>query len=96
MEFRLYLILFTSLCFLTCQSDNTNKSINNLKHATAEDFAEANQVVATVADGLDLDLWAPGPLLSNAVALSFDKHGVAYVTETQRRKSSDHEASNIN
>ena len=52
-------------------------------------FDEEDEVKYTLADGFTLDLWAPGPLLANAVSLSFDEQGVAYVTETQRRKSSD-------
>lgn len=88
-KFRLYLLPFLILGLSACQSNNADKPSHNIKQATTEDFAEAKQVVATLSDGLALNLWAPGPLLSNAVALSFDKHGVAYVTETQRRKSSD-------
>ncbi len=34
-------------------------------------------------------LWAPGPLLKNAVALTFDQYGAAYISQTNRRKSSD-------
>lgn len=60
-----------------------------LVRVTEADFAEAEQVSPQLAEGFKLELWAPGPLLSNAVALSFDPNGVAYVAETERRKSSD-------
>ena len=75
---------------VACQSDETIKTQSPIvATATAKDFEEAKQVSATVADGLEMNLWAPGPLLSNAVALTFDNQGIAYVAETQRRKSSD-------
>ncbi|MEL6923923.1 MAG: PVC-type heme-binding CxxCH protein, partial [Bacteroidota bacterium] len=52
-------------------------------------FGDEQNVAVTLADGFELKLWAPGPLLSNAVAISFDNNGVAYVAETSRRKTSD-------
>ena len=55
----------------------------------SEDFAEEKDMAIDLAEGFDLRLWAPGPLLANAVAVSFDKKGMAYVSETRRRKSSD-------
>ena len=57
--------------------------------ATEEDFKEEAQVSPILAEGFEMKLWAPGPLLSNAVALTFDSDGIAYVAETSRRKSSD-------
>ena len=60
-----------------------------LRRAQPEDFADTSQVAVQVAKGFYLDLWAPGSLLSNAVALTMDNQGVAYVSETSRRKSSD-------
>ena len=54
-----------------------------------DDFAEASNVALELASGFEINLWAPGPLLSNAVSLSFDSKGRAYVSETSRRKSSD-------
>jgi hypothetical protein len=43
---------------------------------------------AVVAPGLQLDVWAAEPHLSNPVSFSFDNLGRAWVTETNRRKSS--------
>lgn len=60
-----------------------------LVRVSEADFAEEKEVSPRLAEGFELKLWAPGPLLSNAVALSFDPNGVAYVAETERRKSSD-------
>ena len=78
------------LIYSSCQPDQgTNIQSPKVANATAKDFEEAKQVSATIADGLEMELWAPGPLLSNAVALTFDNQGIAYVSETQRRKSSD-------
>ncbi len=43
---------------------------------------------AVVAPGLQLDVWAAEPHLSNPVSFCFDHQGRAWVTETNRRKSS--------
>ena len=60
-----------------------------LVHASESDFQDSLNVSIRVAEGFDIALWAPGPLLSNAVAISMDHQGAAYVSSTQRRKSSD-------
>ncbi|MBX2815756.1 MAG: HEAT repeat domain-containing protein [Saprospiraceae bacterium] len=57
--------------------------------ASSEDFKEELETSFEVAEGFDVRLWAPGPLLANAVAVTFSPQGEAYVTETRRRKSSD-------
>ena len=41
-----------------------------------------------VAPGLKVDVWAAEPLLENAVALSFDAQGRAFVAVTNRRRTS--------
>ncbi len=83
-----HLALFVLILMASCQSDQEVPSLV-VGHATATDFEEAKQVSPILANGLQLDLWAPGTLLSNAVALTFDNNGIAYVAETSRRKSSD-------
>lgn len=75
------------LMLVACEEEQTVAP--EIVRATPADFEEANQVSPTLADGLELNLWAPGPLLRNAVALTFDNNGVAYIAETNRRKSSD-------
>lgn len=60
-----------------------------IKHAVSTDYADTNDVVIRLADGLKLELWAPKSLLANPVSLAFDNQGFAYVTETARRQSSD-------
>lgn len=72
-----------------CRSEQEPDPPAAITYATASDFADTAEVSVQLAEGFRLDLWAPGPLLSNAVALSFDPRGVAYVAETSRRKSSD-------
>lgn len=81
---KLFFVLVLALT--ACESDKIEPGV---VRATTADFDEAKQVSPTLADGLRLKLWAPGPLLSNAVALTFDNNGIAYVAETSRRKSSD-------
>lgn len=80
-------IILIAFCFWACQAPPAEPE--ELVRVEAADFAEEQQISAQLADGFSLKLWAPGPLLSNAVALSFDPYGVAYVAETSRRKSSD-------
>ena len=58
-------------------------------HVQPDDFAEEMEVSVKLTPGLQLSLWAPGPLLHNAVSISLDDQGIAYVSETNRRKSSD-------
>lgn len=76
-----------SLFFSSCSAPGS--SPREPRSAEAADFEEENEMEIQLAEGFDLNLWAPGPLLSNAVALTFDAQGTAYVSETQRRKSSD-------
>jgi quinoprotein glucose dehydrogenase len=42
----------------------------------------------TVADGLEVSVWAAEPLLSNPVSFSFDESGHAFVAETHRLNNS--------
>lgn len=79
-------ILICLHLFLACQNDPAQVPVQVT--VDASDFEEAQQVNPDLADGLSMELWAPGPLLSNAVALTFDHQGIAYVSETVRRKSS--------
>ncbi len=62
---------------------------NEIFLARSEDFAnELNSVAPSTDSSIVLNLWAPGPLLANAVAISIDNQGNAYVSQTSRRKSS--------
>jgi hypothetical protein len=81
-------LLLSSLFLTSCGDDNANgKPI--LSFASEGDFSDSLNVSVQLADGFELVLWAPGPLLANAVAITFDNQGAAYVSETHRRKSSD-------
>ncbi|MEZ4850207.1 MAG: HEAT repeat domain-containing protein [Bacteroidia bacterium] len=80
-----YLLLF--LLFGCSFSDQNQTPI--ITTVSPEDFEEEKEVSAQLKEGFIMSLWAPGPLLSNAVALSFDNDGVAYIAETSRRKTSD-------
>jgi len=71
-----------------CEATQVNE-VPEVTRVGADDFGDEEKVAVQLAEGLELRLWAPGPLLSNAVALTFDQNGVAYVAETARRKSSD-------
>lgn len=83
------LIAIISLIFGSACEKTTDNGTPVVTHAAAADFADTANVAATVHAGFRLDLWAPKSLLSAPVAISMDPMGRAYVSETQRRKSSD-------
>ena len=76
------------LLFLaSCKKVSTPE--NELFKASSDDFTQELTTVSPSTDtSLALKLWAPGPLLANAVAISIDNQGNAYVSQTSRRKSS--------
>ncbi len=81
---------FIFFVFCTACSSSDSNGPPEVTRADVKDFASGtSQVSVQLADGFKLELWAPGPLVSNAVAISFDNQGVAYVAQTSRRKSSD-------
>lgn len=81
-------ILFSFVWCISCTDQNANGD-PQLFVAAPADFADSSNVAVELTEGFVLKLWAPGPLLANAVAISIDNQGSAYVSETQRRKSSD-------
>ena len=83
------LIPVIGMLMITCAEAPQNEIPEVTSVLDTDAFDEAQDVEYTLADGFTFELWAPGPLLSNAVALTFDNDGNAYVTETHRRKSSD-------
>jgi quinoprotein glucose dehydrogenase len=90
----LFLFRFTigalglSILLLSACNSNTPEEAIGEVFATDIDF-DTTQVSVDLREGMKLDLWAPGPLINNAVALDFDHQGAAYVSVTSRRKSSD-------
>jgi len=91
MPFRILclFILIPLYLFVSCTDDIDNGIPEVVSISDSSVFDEELEASYTLDSNYTLDLWAPGPLLSNAVAISFDHHGNAYVTETTRRKSSD-------
>ena len=53
-----------------------------------------NSVSAEIDENLDLMLWASDSLLSDPVALDMDDHGRAFVTRTNRRRTSEFDIRN--
>ncbi len=84
----LYILVLVMSCVM-CSDIPDNGIPDIVSVADSDAFDEALDVSYTLDENFTLDLWAPGPLLANAVALSFDNQGNAYVSETRRRKSSD-------
>jgi len=83
----LILSVFILFCF-SCEDHNRNGD-PELVYATESDFSDSLKVAVELAPGFQMKLWAAGALLANPVAISIDNQGAAYITETQRRKSSD-------
>ncbi|MEL7340729.1 MAG: hypothetical protein AAGM67_09605, partial [Bacteroidota bacterium] len=90
-RFFLLLCIFFWACGTPTSDDRgfAERSSPTLSTASPADFDESDISNMQVAEGFEIRLWAPGPLLKNAVAISFDEMGAAYVSQTQRRKSSD-------
>ena len=89
MRSTFYRLIFLFLGISTIWSCQPSMEKKDLAIVEEKDFREGKKVAAIVAEGFELQLWAPGPLLSNAVAISVDHNGIVYVAETARRKSSD-------
>ncbi len=85
-KFVFYLSVILLVGLASCKEETI---LPEITYVEAADFEEAKEVALQLADDFQIELWAPGPLLSNAVALTFDNQGNAYVAETSRRKSSD-------
>ncbi len=81
-------IVLVAFSLYACEDHNSNGS-PEFSFADESDFQDSANVSIQLTEGFVLSLWAPGPLLANAVAISMDNQGAAYVSETQRRKSSD-------
>jgi len=81
--FQCLFLLFLASCKKVATPEN------ELFKANSDDFTQELTTVSPSTDtSLTLKLWAPGPLLANAVAISIDNQGNAYVSQTSRRKSS--------
>lgn len=88
---RLTILLLLPLLLFACSKNAETQKVDSkeIVRVSETDFDDSDKENIQLADGLKLSLWAPGPLLKNAVAISLDAQGAAYVSETQRRKSSD-------
>jgi len=79
------------LCFLiylaSCTTETTPEK-EVFKASSADFESEMTTVSPSTDSSVSLKLWAPGPLLANAVGISIDNQGNAYVSQTSRRKSS--------
>lgn len=78
-----------ALLFIVASCKKVVAPENELFKASSDDFTKELTTVSPSTDSsMTLKLWAPGPLLANAVAISIDNQGNAYVSQTSRRKSS--------
>ncbi|MEL6589053.1 MAG: PVC-type heme-binding CxxCH protein [Bacteroidota bacterium] len=89
-RFFLLLTIFLWACSAPSSDDHGfAERSSSLATASPADFDEGDIDNMQLAEDFQISLWAPEPLLKNAVAISFDEMGAAYVSQTQRRKSSD-------
>jgi len=80
-------MIFPTLLCLACQPEKKVEEQEFL--ATSADFSREMATASPVSDSsFRLDLWAPGPLLANAVAIAVDDQENVFVSQTSRRKSS--------
>ncbi len=90
---RSWTLLFLTGLMVSCQPDEQQPGIERyeLTDAAAKEAALKirNEVSATVDSLLQLTVWASDSLLSNPVALDVDDRGRAYVTRTNRRRTSE-------
>ena len=68
------LLLISFVGFIHCVTERNNQQF---VHVTDDDFQQEDIGNPDISEGMQLDLWAPGPLLRNAVSLTFDRQGVA-------------------
>lgn len=93
--FRSLLIVFSSIAILSCSS-KSNKPVEVPltifeDSVTGQERAkEAREnIVAKMADGLELSLWASDSLAPDPIAMDIDNKGRIYLTRTNRQKHSE-------
>ena len=91
-----YVLIVTSLFLLGSCNNKSNKPKEvALTIAMDSAFGLENaatvreNITATVADGLELTLWASDSLAPDPVAMDIDKQGRIYITRTNRQKHSE-------
>ncbi len=94
LSFIQYYLIFFVLTFNHCQLHTTDADQLNaimLSDEVAQERAGMirSEVSATVDSLLELSVWASDSLLANPVALDIDDYGRAYVTRTNRRRTSE-------
>ncbi|MEM6647318.1 MAG: PQQ-dependent sugar dehydrogenase, partial [Bacteroidota bacterium] len=84
-------LLAVAMMAVACSPPSADVQINRLDPADAAAQAETilSEVAVTVADGLELALWAPDSLSPDPIALEMDPQGRAYITRTNRQKNSE-------
>lgn len=91
---RLHFVL-VMLIMLSCSSERYKEPDGDTRIAIAGDQAKKwakeirESVAAELDTSLELTLWAPDTLLADPVALDMDDHGRAFVTRTNRRRTSE-------
>lgn len=78
-------------CKTMQESSVPTVDITSLSAEKATEIAQKieSEVKPDLADGLTLDVWASDSLVMNAIALSFDNQGRAYVASTHRSGKSE-------
>ncbi|MEM1094417.1 MAG: HEAT repeat domain-containing protein [Bacteroidota bacterium] len=84
-------LLAVAAMSVACSPPSAEVQVTRLDPADAAAQAEVilNDVAVTVADGLELALWAPDSLSPDPIALEMDALGRAYITRTNRQKNSE-------
>ena len=91
---KTFYFCITSFFLLSNGCKQEEKATLEIKYLNPEEAAEAakqirEEVTVSVADGLELTLWATDSLAPDPVALDVDDQGRVYMTRTNRQKHSE-------
>jgi len=96
-SFKISSLLLSSLIILTISCDSASNKPQEIPLTVKEDsilgFKKADEarksIVAKLADGLELKLWASDSLAPDPIAMDIDSKGRIYLTRTHRQKNSE-------
>lgn len=96
------LLVFTSVLVFGISCKQTGKGVSEAQPPVTLQAEEAQSLAVTIRNGVSaevdtdlvLSLWASDSLLADPVALDMDNYGRAFVTQTNRRRTSEFDIRN--
>jgi quinoprotein glucose dehydrogenase len=91
---RFFFLTLTGLLLaglISCTQQERERVVLTVSDEQAEHDSRQllDELSPTIADGLELSLWASESLVGDPVALHFDPHGRAFITITERRRTAE-------